>query len=198
MSDAWRMDPKDAAIMDIEHVASLVRSLTERPSRRAVARGLLGIAVASSRAPFLGFADVEGRRRGRKRKKRERNKKKPDRCPAQTLFCDEGDFSECCNTATNPESGNPFEFCVGNCGCCDYGFSKCCPGRDEALCCKNDDICCTGPNFEVKCCTTDQTCCGGGCCNEKDAVCCQKPNGEFYCCTKGLTCCSTGGNQCCA
>ncbi len=184
--------------MDIDVVAALARSLSIRPSRRAVTRGLLSIALGSGLAPLLGLADVEGRKRGRKRKRRERNKKKQNRCPAQSKFCDEGDFSECCHMATNPESGNPYEFCVEHCGCCDYGFSKCCPGRDEALCCKNDDICCTGPNFEVECCTTDQTCCGGGCCNEKDAVCCQKPNGEYYCCTKGLTCCSTGGTQCCA
>lgn len=200
--------------MDIDHVTSMRRALSEQPTRRAVARGLVGVLVASGFATLPRLAEIEAgnKKRGRKRKKRQRDKKKP-KCPQLPTFelCKAGDFSECCDISIDPQTGNPRENCT-ECGCCDYKFSECCLGRDEAVCCAEGEKCCYGPNFEVRgCCTKEQKCCPNEgcaprnfCCStvrsSSPAACCppgEEPTALDGCCnTQTATICA--GQRCCA
>jgi hypothetical protein len=181
--------------MDIDHIAGMFRALSPTPSRRAVTRGLVGLAAGSVLAPLLRLTEADakgnGRKRGRRRKKRNKDKvkPKPPRCPAKTALCTAGNVPECCSTVFEPGEDEPNEICT-ECGCCDRGFSSCCPGRDELLCCRNSDKCAYGPNFQPFCCPLDYETCVG-----MDVPCC--PPGSFCCpkgcCADGTTCCPNGG-----
>jgi hypothetical protein len=181
--------------MDLDHVAGMLRTLATTPSRRTVTRGLVGLAAGSVLAPLLRLSEADangkGRKRGRRRKRRNKDKvkPKPPQCPAKTALCTAGNVPECCSTVVEPGEEDPNEICT-ECGCCDRGYTYCCPGRDELLCCKNSDRCAYGPDFQPFCCPPDWTTCGPivPCC-APGSFCC--PNGG--CCSDGATCCPNGG-----
>ncbi len=56
--------------MDTDYFASIVRSLTVTPSRRAVGRAIAGLAAGSYLAPLIGAMDVEAKKKKKKRKKK--------------------------------------------------------------------------------------------------------------------------------
>lgn len=187
--------------MDTDRVATVVREFARLPSRRAVARALVGLFAGSLLAPHLGMGDAAaGNTHNHKHGgKRHRHKQPSTKCPRSFAHCSAGDFSGCCNTATDPGSGDPVEVCT-ECGCCQTGSSKCCPGRDYGLCCPSDLKCCYSNDFsEIGCCEQADTCCGPGCCY-KDQECCQTTeNGQpsYYCCPRGA-CGPAGGPGICA
>lgn len=174
--------------MDTDRIAALVRDLRTTPSRRAVSRGLIAVTAGSIMAPLARLTGVGAKKHKGGRRKKKRHKTTPA-CARGSVLCDAVDFHECCSTATNP-NGDPYEVCT-DCGCCGLGFSQCCQGQGEGLCCKNDDTCCYGPNFEVTCCSVEQKCCGGTCV-PKDYQSC----GGTYCCHPLLTCCSDNRSCC--
>jgi hypothetical protein len=185
--------------MDADRFASLLRALCTTPTRRAVTRALVGLAAGSVFAPLLRLTETsaKGKRGKRRRKKRKKDKPKAQ-CPAGTAWCAAGQLSECCSTAINPAEGEPYELCLPDCGCCDLGFTNCCPGRGEARCCKNTDKCSYGTNFEPYCCP-EQRDCGGSCCPEgykccHDLVCCPE---TYACCPGGIGCCGGLAPDCC-
>jgi hypothetical protein len=186
--------------MDTDHLAVLFRNLRATPSRRVVGRALAGLGLGSVLAPFTRLRDADAKaghqRHHHNRRHHKRKKSQPNsQCSPGYSYCQAGDLSQCCSNATDPGSGNPYEFCT-DCGCCAYGQALCCQGRDAGLCCgSNGAKCCYGPNFEPACCSTDDVCCGGGCCDQGEA-CCQTTGGEYYCCAKGLSCKQTTGITC--
>jgi len=202
--------PRGIPSMDPGRFDIVVRALFAAPSRRAFNRALVGLTVGTFLAPLMRVSDAAAGN-GKKthkhnhHRKKKRKKKPSHQCPARYEFCPAGqggsaagDYSECCNSATDPESGNPYEFCT-DCGCCAYGFSKCCASAGDGLCCQSDAKCCPSDDFkETACCTQQDVCCGAGCC-EPGSICCKTtgPTPYNYCCPSNRTCCSTGGPQCC-
>jgi hypothetical protein len=186
--------------VDTDHFADLFRGLIATPSRRAVSRAVAGLGVGSVLASFTHLNDAgakEGHQRHHHNHRHHKRKKSPPsaQCAPSSSFCQAGDLSQCCSTASDPVSGNPYEICT-DCGCCAYGHALCCQGSGAGLCCdSNGSKCCYGPNFEPACCKTDDICCGGGCC-DKGETCCQTTEGVFYCCGQGLTCKQTAGITC--
>jgi hypothetical protein len=156
---------------------SFTRSLTDTPSRRTVTRAFIGLALGSGLAPVLRREGVAGKDRKRGRRKRQRHKDRAKvSCAAGTTRCvagQAGDLSGCCSTAVDPIELDPVEICTA-CGCCDLGFSQCCPARDWAVCCRNGERCCyAGTDFDSPyCCPPNTTCCGGVCCPATQ-VCCK-------------------------
>jgi hypothetical protein len=185
--------------MNADEFARLFGILLQTPSRRAVSRAFASLGLGSVLAPLARLGDA-GAKEGQQRhhhNHRHHKRKRPEssQCSRGYTYCASGDLSACCSNATDPASGNPYEFCT-DCGCCAYGHSLCCAGRGAGLCCdSNGAKCCLGPNFEPACCSTDDVCCGGGCCDQ-GAACCQTTGGEYYCCAPGLSCKQTGGPTC--
>jgi len=179
--------------MDGTRFESFTRALTATLSRRAVTRALVSLTAGSVLAPLLRLtdADAKGNKGKRKRKKRKKNKPKTQRCGRNAAWCEAGTFSACCSTVIDPGEDDFTEICTHDCGCCDRGFSFCCAGRDEVLCCANSDRCAYGPDFQPFCCPPEYTKCGpvAPCC-PPDSFCCTN-NGA--CCPNGSECCPNGG-----
>jgi hypothetical protein len=189
--------------MDTDRLGNLMRVLAATPSRRAVTRALGGLGAGTFLASLLGERDTaadkgHGHHKHKPNRKKKRKKNPPDQCPGEgQVYCAAGAYSECCSTATDPESGNPYEFCT-DCGCCAYGQSTCCASGGDGLCCPNDSKCCYSDDFKVSaCCAPSDKCCGAGCCDAAD-MCCKTtgPSPYYYCCVQGLTCKPSGGPTC--
>jgi hypothetical protein len=164
--------------VDIERFASLVRSLSASPSRRAVGHALLGITAGSFFAPVIdsvsGLAKKKRKRRKKKRKKDpciESNGPRCEPCKPEDEYCPISDYGivpRCCSFANR-------ELCT-SCGCCPEDFTLCCVSPKAKTCCHKDGECCG----DYGCCLPGSKCCPGGtfpgCCS----------NGE-YCC--GDDCC---------
>jgi hypothetical protein len=177
--------------MDAERLASLVRSLSTTPTRRAVNRALLTLVAGTALAPMIEATTGDAKR---KRRKKKRKKRRPcieshngtcHPCAPQDEYCPID--KTCC-------SWEKREWC-SSCGCCPENFTLCCVGADDKKwCCEGGSQCCGNGT----CCSAGSKCCnGGGCCKNED-VCCATTNGTHYCCSgaDGLTCLKTGGNTC--
>jgi hypothetical protein len=192
--------------MDASHFDEAVRNLVSSPTRRS----LVGLVLGAFLGPLLHVTSVEGRGGGGSRKthkhkakkKKQRKKKASSQCPPRYEFCQAGqgqssagEYSECCKTAIEPVSGDPYEVCT-DCGCCPLGNTQCCPSAGDGLCCANGSKCSYSADFKYSaCCSPDDTVCFGGCCDAED-VCCKTTNGTPYCCEKGLTCTNSGSETC--
>jgi hypothetical protein len=185
--------------MDIDHFASIVRSLSATPSRRAAIRGLAGLTAGSFLAPFSD--STTAKRRGGKKGHRKKRKHKPQVCSQGGMHCDRecgdgtyvcGVDGRCCRS----------DGCFQACGCCPEFGTECCAGPLNHLChnpiqeqccpvqpggllvgvcprplvCKGSSIvgapwCCESGSVE---CLPGQGCCpqGNYCC---DGRCCDNP-----------------------
>jgi hypothetical protein len=125
--------------VDADRFDMLLRSLSEMPSRRSLARALTGFAASGALGSWLGFANTDA-------KKKHKHKKKK--------HCSPNCFDRTC--------GN--DGCGGSCGECDgdqtcQGGNCACPAgtKDCDGACFPDDACCPP-------CTTGQTCQSSGSC----------------------------------
>lgn len=194
--------------MDASRFDEAVRNLVRATTRRS----LVGLALGFCLAPLLRVTSVEGKKghgshkihKHKPKKKKQRKKKVSSQCPPKTEFCQAGqgqssagEYSECCSTAIEPVSGDPYEVCT-DCGCCPAGNTQCCPSAGDGLCCPNGSKCSYSADFTYSaCCAPDDQVCFGGCCEAGDP-CCTTTDGAPYCCSgkDGLTCKKSGGPTC--
>jgi hypothetical protein len=101
--------------MDTTHLTSLLRALATTPSRRGVARTLIGSALASALSPLLGPAQAEAKRNKKKRQKKKCKDRPPCSACAGRNFCVDPDTGLCNNVNSDPcycfvtaETGEPF------------------------------------------------------------------------------------------
>lgn len=191
--------------MDANQFDGVVRTLGCPPTRRVVLGIILAALVAPTGATETRAGHGSHRHHSHKSKRKNKRKKKgSSKCPPNHQFCQagqgqsgSGDYSQCCNSATDPQSGDPYEVCT-DCGCCPAGNTQCCPSAGDGLCCPNGYQCSYSADFSRSgCCAPGDKVCFGGCCDAGD-VCCTMTDGTPYCCSgaDGLTCKKSGGPTC--
>jgi hypothetical protein len=142
--------------MDATRIDRLVRALTAALTRRGIARGLAGIALAGPIASLLGLAGAEAKKKRKKKKKKCKNcgpcqsckkgKCKPKADGTACGVCDECQSGACVSRCATGES------CLANGGCCVPD----CAGKE----CGSD-----GCGESCGTCTGGQTCQSGTCVN---------------------------------
>lgn len=194
--------------MEAGRFDAAVRILAGSPTRRhfigLVVGPLLAAHLSGASAWAKGGHGSHRHHNHNPKRKNKRKKKVSSQCPPKYEFCqagqgqsNAGEYSQCCSTATDPSSGDPYEICT-DCGCCPAGNSQCCPSAGDGLCCPNGSKCSYAADFSRSgCCAPDDQVCFGGCCDARD-VCCTMDDGTPYCCSgaEGLTCKKSGGPTC--
>jgi hypothetical protein len=171
-------------MMEANRFEDLLRALSADPSRRGVARTLLGLTLAGPLASLLGWPETEA-------KKKKRKKKRTKKCRGGTRKCgktcipssncctsDDCDAGETCQNGSCTSSCTPNcsgkecgdNGCGGSCGdcsgsneTCQGGQCVCAPGFKECngACIPNDQCCGACPG--------DKLCDGGECVCPADA-----------------------------
>jgi hypothetical protein len=176
--------------MDLSRYTEIVRFLGSVPSRRAVIRALTGLGIGSFLMALVSPHDAAAGEKHphthKPHRRKKRQKHPPQRCASGLEYCNAGEYSQCCSTEEDPESGERLEVCT-DCGCCATPNSQCCASGGDGLCCPNDTQCCYANDFKSSaCCSASDKCCGAGCCHQ-DAFCCQRGDGD-WCCPTGSEC----------
>jgi hypothetical protein len=168
--------------MESERFDELIRGAFAGATRRSVVRVGAGALAATALATLShGPSDVDAKKKKKKKKKR---------CPSNRPVkcgngCCPGNFSKCCESASEPVNSftcNPpsFTCCTleeGG-GSCGPSAPKCCPPTDQdpfGTCAEDGGVCCTSEQ-------------GGGSCPEDLPTCC-----PLDCCEDGATCCGPDG-----
>jgi hypothetical protein len=185
--------------MDIDYIASIVWSLSARPSRRAVMRGLAALTASAFLAPFTELTAAKGKGGKGGKGKRRKGKRKLQVCQeANGPVCRCGPEQGVCPDGTCCPVGTA---CGGVCGCCpaggqpgccagplnhmcyDFSQEQCCypePGAILVGACPKPLVCMGTIDGVPWCCESGSTWCDGeGCC----------PAGS-YCCGDGDVCCN--------
>jgi hypothetical protein len=195
--------------MDTNELGAMVRAFASKPSRRAVVRGLTGLATRTPLAMLFGAPSAKAR--GRKGKGKKKNKPSPPPPPPPPppplLGCTPPCFAgqRCCPDRICCPVCDPRGGCCGQdrvCGneCCLPG-QPCDPTASPPRCCDDSFVCggkccplgqvCAEGMTPPQCCPTlrlcsDKCCAAGETCDHSKEECC---SGEKAC---GTECCEDG------
>jgi hypothetical protein len=117
--------------VETDRIAALIRTLRTTPTRRAVATGVVTLAVSTPLAPLFGLERAEAKRKGRKKNNKRKKKNNCTDCG-----CCPPTQPSCCGDGT---SGNRF--------CYSTAAETCCPTTVAGIAgaCPKGTVCALGP-----------------------------------------------------